>query len=203
MKVQYLVAGPGRTGSVLVATLLSKATGFRMVTDITPSKTEIDATVIYHSHIATMQLPEDVVVVCPVRANLFDTVLSAVIAEHTAEWSQYSGNIDPINIDFESVERKYIWCKRWQEAFSYYTHYKNKIYLDFDQFTQDPSVIYTATGLPVPSNITLPTTKSPYGTHNILNFDEMKYFFNKLENDVPINSCDITEFDWGNNKAIA
>ena len=202
MKVQYLVAGPGRTGSVLVAILLSKATGFRMVTDITPRKAEIDATVIYHSHIATIQLPEDVVVVCPVRTNLFDTVLSAVIAEHNDEWSSYSGYMEPIKVDFESIERKYIWSKRWQEAFSYYTRYKNKIYLDFDQFTQDPSVVYTATGLTAPDNISLPTTKSPYGKHNILNFDEMKYFFNKLEADTAINSCAITEFDWGNNKAI-
>ena len=202
MKVKYLVAGPGRTGSVLIATLLSKATGFRIVTDITPHKDEIASPVIYHSHIATIQLSEDVITVCPIRTNLFDSILSSVIAEHTAEWFHYSGVTELIKVDFDLVEKKYIWCKRWQEAFSYYTHYKNKIYLDFNQFTEDPAVVFKAVGLLPPENITLTTKKSPYGKHNILNFEELEYFFKKLECDTIINSCPITEFDWGNHRAI-
>jgi LPS sulfotransferase NodH len=70
----YIVAGPGRTGSRLICSLLEQATGSPVVTHYTHNKINNLKEWIYHTHNPKLQLDPSIKVICSTRKNIFDTV---------------------------------------------------------------------------------------------------------------------------------
>lgn len=198
MTVKYLVASPGRSGSLYVARAISRSTGLRIISDAENYKT-ITSPVVYHTHHATLQLEdsEDLTVVCCTRSNLYATTISAIIGEISNEWGNYTGNQKPFNISRDTVEQKYVWNRWWQHQFDALNTYKNKIYLEFEEFTKNPNLIFDTLGIPVAD---VPVIKSPYTEQHIINIEEVKQWISEFENDPMLEDFALNTFQWHNGK---
>ena len=196
MNIKYLVMSPGRSGSVFVARAISKATNMPLITDYTINK-PISGPVIYHSHKAELQIEDtdDLTVVCCIRKNLYATTISSVIGDSTGEWGYYTGKKLPFVADRNTVEQKYVWNRWWHQKFEQSTRYKNKVYLDFDEFTKTPSLIFDKLNL---QQTTVNVIKSPYRENHILNIDEVNQWYHSFENDSSLEKLAFTTFKWDN-----
>lgn len=180
----YLIASPGRTGSMFLKNYLENALGALDLSN------QISAT-----HDATLQLPSDTMVICSRRRDLWQQTLSAVIAQYFGEWTEYSNRSDRISIRFEDFENKYVWNLRWFEAFDYYTSYPTKIDIFYEDFIRDPGLLNRCLGLPeIP--IQTSTFASPYRSDRVENLQELKDFFCSLEQNTYLQSFPVHERCW-------
>lgn len=182
----YLVAGPGRTGSVFLYNYLKI-----LCRQIAGPQTIM----IEQTHDATLQLAYETVVIHCRRKDLFEHTLSSVIAQYTNEWTVYTHETVSLDIDLKDFESKYLWNLRWFEAFEHFTRYHIRIDLYFEDFIKNPKLINQTLGLPV-REIIPPTQQRPRGTHVVNNLHELKDFFQKLEKNQYLHSFPIEERDW-------
>lgn len=180
----YLIASPGRTGSVFLLNYLKKTFSILKTND------RIEAT-----HDATLQLSEDTIVICARRRDLWRQTLSAVIAQYTNEWTTYSNSLDTLKITLEDFENKYVWNLRWFDAFNHYTKYSKKIDLYFEDFIQQPSHINLKLMLPN-IDIDVASEFSPYRETKIKNLNIIRDFFVELEKNVHLRTFPIEERNW-------
>jgi hypothetical protein len=184
MMKTYLIASPGRTGSVFLLNYLKKTFSILQIND------QIEFT-----HDATLQLPENTIVICARRRDLWRQTLSAVIAQYTNEWTRYSDSSDIFEIAPEDFENKYVWNLRWFDAFNHYTNYSKKIDLYFEDFIQQPSHINLTLSFPH-INIDLTSESSPYRETKIKNLDTIKNLFVQLEKNVHLHNFPVEERNW-------
>jgi hypothetical protein len=181
----YIVAGPGRTGSSLIAAELGQALGVPVLTDSTINRITADCCVV-HTHNPRLQLDPDACVIVSHRRNLFDTIVSSCIASHYNEWTVYTSDQTPFQVALDDFENRYIWTKRWYEAFDTYTQYNNKTTVEYEKFIAD----YAGTN-----------TKSPRdGKTVITNYHTLVEFFKELECNEFINTAPIDTFQWNYNE---
>lgn len=197
MTVKYLVASPGRSGSLYVARAISRSTGLRIISDAETHK-DVTTPVIYHTHHATLQLADDdLTVVCCTRKDLYATTISAIIGEVSNEWGKYTGNQKPFTVSRDMVEQKYVWNRWWQQQFDTLNTYKNKVYLGFEEFTKNPNVIFDTLNIPA---VDVPVIKSPYTEQHIVNIDEVKQWIGEIEKDPTLEDFALNTFQWHNGK---
>jgi hypothetical protein len=202
MGVKYLVASPGRSGSIFVTMTIAKSLRLQSVFSLSTENINSAVSIVRHTHDATLQLPNhDIVVVQPYRCNLFKELVSAVISETYNEWSDnsYTGNREPFVCDLDLFRIKYIWHKKWHQAFEHYTVYSNRVYLCFEDFIGNSSAVCKALDIPT---CNLKTQKSPYSENNILNIDQLQQEFDILEKDQTIQTAPIENFTWVDLKAL-
>lgn len=180
MNIKYLIASPGRTGSIFVAHTIARSLGYEVVFDsnllITPAP-ENNTPVVYHSHDATLQFDKDIIVIQPYRKNIFNAIISAVISEEYREWNIYTGNKLPFVADLEIFKEQYIWHRYWNKMFTQSTKYNNRINLCFDDFIGDSQKICSSLNIPLTSYT---STMSPY-KNNVLNVIELEEYYKQLE----------------------
>jgi hypothetical protein len=190
----YIVAGPGRTGSTLITSLLSKNLKLPIFYDTSMTTSQ---PFVMQTHNPKLQLDPAITVIYADRKNLFDTVISSCIANYYCEWTAYTNTIKPpLYVDYEDFYNRYLWCKRWREAFLHYTKYDRIITIDFDKLIDNYDYLFTALHL---NNAGLQPDikKSPRDITAINNIEEVKMWFAQLENDIFLNSANITSFEWG------
>jgi hypothetical protein len=180
MNIKYLVASPGRTGSIFVAHTIAQSLGYKVVFDnnllITPAPKN-NIPVIYHSHDVTLQFDEDIIVIQPYRKNIFNAIVSAVISEEYREWNNYTGNKQPFVADLEIFKEQYIWHRYWDKMFTRSTKYNNRINLCFDDFIGDSQKVCLSLNIPLTSYTSI---ISPY-KNNVLNITELEEYYKQLE----------------------
>jgi hypothetical protein len=180
MTVKYLVCSAGRSGSIFVALTIAQSLKMRLVMSNQEPLPNTDQPVVYHSHDAQLQLPDqtDLQVIHVTRKDLFSEIISAVICEQYNEWFGYSGNGQPFVADLNIFEQKYNWHKNWHRAHHALTQYNNRHYLKFEEFIGRSEVICQQLNIPV---VSTHTQKSPYSLKNILNLEQLTQRFVELE----------------------
>lgn len=190
MNVKYLVASPGRTGSIFVANTIATSLNYTIVFDsnllLTPAPQD-NRPLVYHSHDATLQLNDEIIVIQPYRRNIFNAITSAVISEKYREWHNYTGNQQPFNADLTVFKEQYIWHKYWGQMFDQSTNYIHKVKLCFDEFVGNSSTICNSLNIPLVHYV---STKSPY-KNSIINIDELVEYYNELEKEFTTNIPEI------------
>ncbi len=177
MPVKYLVCSPGRSGSIFVSMTIAQSLNMRLV--IQESLPDTNEPVVYHSHDARLQLPDqDITVVHVTRNDLFGEIVSAIISEQYNEWFNYSGKGQPFLADIGMFEQKYYWHKNWHRAHHELTHYRDRRYLKFEDFIGCSKVVCQQLNIPVVSTF---TQKSPYSQRNILNLAQLQQRFVELQ----------------------
>lgn len=198
MNIKYMVASPGRSGSIFITLAVSRSLGLMPVFDNQGFDTSSTRSMILHTHDAMLQLPNDPVVICPSRDNLFKEVCSAVIAEHYNEWYDYTDNHQPFVADLDQFDVKYIWHKRWLEAFEHYTKYTNKIYLKFEEFIGNSVKLCQLLGIPPVEYVSKPSPRRP--EQCIINFQQIKDRFVELESDLALKQIPVEYYNWKDHK---
>ncbi len=183
----FLVAGPGRTGSVFLFEYLK--------TLFAQSNLRKRIHSIKQTHNATLQLPYETVVIQCRRKNLFEHTLSSVIAQYTNEWTEYSQQSVSLHIDLRDFESKYLWNLRWFEAFEHFTSYKHRVNLYFEDFITNPGLINRSLDLPL-SDIVSRTRARPRALHTVTNLTELQNFFQELQADPGRHNFPIEQRDW-------
>jgi hypothetical protein len=179
MTVKYLIASAGRSGSIFVALTIAQSLRMRLVMSNQEPLPDTNEPLVYHSHDAQLQLPDqDLQVIHVTRDDVFGEIISAVICEQYNEWSSYSGNGQPFIADLDIFEQKYNWHKNWHLAHHALTKYKNRHYLKFEDFIGRSDVICKQLDIPL---VITRTQKSPYSSKNILNIDQLLQRFTELE----------------------
>jgi hypothetical protein len=179
MTVKYLVASAGRSGSIFVALTIAQSLRLRLVMSNQEPLPDTDEPIVYHSHDAQLQLPDqDLQVVHVTRDGVFGEIISAVICEQYNEWSRYSGKGQPFVADLDVFEQKYNWHKNWHRAHHTLTKYKNRHYLKFEDFIGRSDVVCKQLNIPL---VITRTQKSPYSSKNILNLEQLTQRFVELE----------------------
>lgn len=202
MGVRYLVASPGRSGSIFVTVTIAKSLQLTPVFSWPQENTNDHTPLVLHSHNAKLQLPDDnIVVVQPYRRNLFKELVSAVIGETYNEWSDesYSGQGAPFVCDINLFRTKYAWHKKWRQAFEYYTSYTNRVYLCFEDFIGNSLAVCESLGIP---KVYHTSKKSPYSENTILNIDQLRLEFEKLEQDQELQNESVEKISWVSQKKI-
>jgi hypothetical protein len=191
MTIKYMVCSPGRSGSIFVATTIAKSLRIRPVMSNQESLPFSKSPIVYHSHDAQLQLDLDIPVLHVMRKNLYAEIISAIICEQYNEWTVYTGNKPPFVADLEIFEQKYIWHKYWHQAHRALTQYHNRQVLVFEDFIGRSEIVCSQLNIPL---VSMQTNKSPYSEQNILNIDELKEKFNKLESMPPMTTWNAE--DW-------
>lgn len=195
MTIQYLVASPGRSGSIFACSVVARAMhlypiygNWRNLPLVRPS--------VLHSHEAKLQLNPDVKVIQVHRRNVFAQIISAMIAEEYNQWSNYDAtNKKPFVANIDQFFDKYIWHKKWHQAFEHYTQYKNVQHVWFEDFIGNAEKLCTLLNIPQTSNLPH-SKKSPFGEHYISNIERLKKEFNHLENDTSLQQSAVEKFNW-------
>lgn len=196
--MNYLIASPGRSGSIFVTQTIGQSLKRSTQYSHRLSADNLPQSFIYHTHDATLQLPDhDLTVIQPQRKDLFAEIVSALIAEHYNQWTEYTPEQTPFVADLDMCYDKYVWHKYWHKAFETLTRYQHRIYLTFEQFIGRSAVVCKALGIP---SVDLVTQKSPHSVKNILNIEQVKSLFDKLENDRLLHARSVTDFDWQDHK---
>jgi len=188
MTKKYLIASPGRTGSVSLSAYIKKL--FEIL--------EIDSQ-IYGTHDATLQMSEDTVVICSRRRDRWQHTVSSVIAQSTNQWTSYQDQNNRFKVKLEDFENKYVWNLRWFDAFEYYTRYTHKIDLFFEEWIHDMSLINQSLGLSRQVVVDCKFNVSPYKPDLIENLDHLKTFFLELENNKHLHSFPVEQRTWSYN----
>jgi hypothetical protein len=197
MSVKYLVCSPGRSGSIFVTLAIARSLGLRSVFSNQEPLPNTDKPIVYHSHDAQLQLPDqDIQVVHVSRHDLFNEIISAVICEQYNEWFRYSGQGQPFVADLLTFENKYRWHKNWHRAHHELTQYQNRHYLKFEDFIGRSEVVCQSLNIPV---VQIRTQKSPYSASNILNIQELSQRFAELESAEP---AEIQAEQWKDQRAL-
>jgi len=198
MIIKYIIASPGRSGSIFTANVISKSLGYPIIFANHKKTLENTAPVILHTHDATFQIPDNnLIVVQPYRRDIFKELISAVIAEKYKEWFTYSNNQQPFIVDLPTFRNKYQWHKHWHRAFEHYTKYKHRKYLCFEDFIGDSIKICKYLDIPP---VTYCSDKSPYNKQQILNFDELQQEFISLELNPYLQNEPIETQNWTDRK---
>jgi hypothetical protein len=199
MQIKYIIASPGRSGSIFVANTISRSLGYTVIYASHTTVLENNMPPIYHTHDATFQIPDNnLIVVQPYRKDIFKEIISAVIAEKYNEWFVYSNKQEPFVVDLETFKNKYQWHKNWHRAFEHYTRYKYRKYLCFEDFIGNSIKICNYLGIP---EVKYHSEKSPYTTQQILNFDELQEEFIKLELNPYLQNEPIETQNWTDQRA--
>jgi len=195
MPIKYLVASPGRSGSVFVSWVMAKSLNLQPIYSDW-RKLTVDQPAVLHSHEAKLQLDKDVTVIQVHRRDVFAQVISAIIAEEYNEWRVYQvTDKQPFVADIDKFYDKYVWHKKWHQAFEYYTQYTNVQHVWFEDFIGNAERLCDL--LNIPKKDDLPKSqKSPYNQNYILNIEQLKQEFRRLENDTHLQQCAIQEFNW-------
>jgi len=191
--LKYIVASPGRSGSVFTTLVIAKSLKLNVLFD-DKELINIDSPSILHTHNAHFQTDKNIPVICVQRKNLFNEIISAVIAEHYQEWNTYTSTGEPFVVDAELFETKYIWHKWWHDAFNYYTDYVNKTYILFEDFIGNSQYLCNALNIPNVSYQSCASIRKP--SEYILNLDYLKEQFDIFENDSTFQNLDITKYNW-------
>jgi len=193
MSLQYIVASPGRSGSVFTTMVIAKSLKLLPLFDSKQIAT-VNSPSILHTHEAHFQANKDITVVCVQRKNIFNEIVSAIIAEHYREWYAYTSNGDPFVVDRDMFEVKYIWHKWWHKAFDHYTTYTNKTYVTFEDFIGNSQKLCNLLNIPEVNYQSEPSLKKPHEC--ILNFDQLPEMFDWFENNPEFQNPDITNYNW-------
>jgi hypothetical protein len=192
---RYIVAGPGRTGSSLITTILSDTLGLKKI--FRPKDTKQLSRWVAQTHNPRIQFTDQDVLVIKSTRDLLPTLISSCIASHYNEWTTYTSRVDsPFVIDLDDFENRFIWANRWHEAFDYYTKYTNTVTIDFESVTADFGYVFDAIGLARPEEIKTIINKSPRNQSNIANLTEVIECYNRLKQDPYLNTTPITSFKW-------
>jgi len=195
MHRRYIVAGPGRTGSTLIWSILSDSLGLKTI--LWPNQADQFDQWVTQTHDPQIQFPDQDVLVIKSTRDLFSTLISSCIAAHYNEWTSYSSKIDtPFVINLDDFENRFIWTNQWHEAFDYYTKYTNTITVDFESVVNDFGYVFDAIGQARPAEIKTSVPKSPRDQSNIANLPEVIECYNRLKQDQYLNTAPITEFEW-------
>jgi hypothetical protein len=191
--LKYVVASPGRTGSVFTTLVIAKSLKLNKLFD-DRDLINLNSPSILHTHNAHCQVDKNIPVVCVQRKNLFNEVISAVIAEHYQEWNTYTNTGEPFEVDAELFETKYIWHKWWHKAFNHYTDYTNKTYIMFEDFIGNSRYLCNLLNIPIVDFQSCASIRKP--SECILNFEHLKEQFDIFENNLEFQSSDITTYNW-------
>jgi hypothetical protein len=195
MAIEYLVASPGRSGSVFACLVIAKALDMRVIAG-NWRNFSLDRPTVLHSHEAKLQIHKDVCVVQVHRKDVFAQVISAIIAEQYNEWASYDPvGKQPFVADIDTFYDKYTWHKKWHQAFEHYTQYTNVQHVWFEDFIGDAEKLCALLNIPTKPNLPK-SQKSPYGHERILNIDQLQQEYQRLEQDQELQQRAIYEFNW-------
>ena len=173
---KFLILGPGRTGSQLIANALQEefqTPAYFWYTDGVDNK-------IIHSHDQPdIKDKSDWILIISRRYDQFKGAISQLVADTTKEWSTYSNKqINPVYIStahFKSI------LETRQEYYNKIdmTGYASVVDIYFEDVLQYPYYLFEKLGIPnVKTQIK--TEKSPYGREIISNYSELEKYW--LEN---------------------
>jgi hypothetical protein len=199
MNLKYIVASPGRSGSVFTTVVVAKSLKLTALFDDNESL-NIDSPAILHTHNAHFQANKHTPVICVHRKSLFNEIVSAVIAEHYQEWNTYTNAGDPFLVDANLFKTKYIWHKWWHKAFDHYTDYTAKTHIVFEDFIGNSKHLCNILNIPVVNHQSQQSIRKP--DECILNLAQLKDVFNMFENDLQIQHSNITDYNWVDLKKI-
>lgn len=175
----YVVFTTGRTGSQLISLNITKYFNIPMYNN------GFDANIssgVVHSHnpFYTPNNKNEAVAILSCRRNLFDSIISAFVADRTNEFVKYSNKvvepfyIKPIDFEhrynFERVYYKLINCQNFSKV----------IYIYYEDMMADPKHLFSQLGIDANINLSV-IKKSPYRNQDlILNFDKIEELYGRL-----------------------
>ena len=151
----YIVLGPGRTGSNLICKLLSGNNHIPGgILNAPRSLDEFDdlhtllqknQNVLIHTHnpniVQDFKLrPEECVIVCCKRKNVFDTVMSHIVTLRTGQWENYTElKVDPKSYpikEFIEIWAEYANDKWFKSRFNYNLPYKKIVDIYYEDIVE-------------------------------------------------------------------
>ena len=188
----YLVAGPGRTGSIWLSEIIKYQLGTSQVYHLhtgLPLLTAMlnDSAAVVHTHdkffIQNNGIPpESVTLILSRRRNSFEWILSHYIAQHTREYGNYSSKeVTPIELNLRLFKLKFLFRDYWYKGHATlpYASISTVYYEDMVSATSYVSLLQNV----IPSPIEYPAVdfsygKSPYNYKNIIsNWEELHEWY--------------------------
>lgn len=176
-----VVYSPGRTGSTLISNTLSsffKKT-FRPIGLDTSRIFEDNLVIATHNPLFLPENLETSIAVISHRKNLFDTVMSKIIADHTQEFHIYSGKELKIEITDVEFSNMYDFCKSFYEILDT-SKFKTVVKVEFEEMFADPKYLLSKFN----ENFTMSygTNPSPYKKDKVVsNLEHCRKLFAEKE----------------------
>ena len=194
----YLVLGPGRTGSIMLANMIESALSIEFIgisnfssnseaEEWVSNHIDYSADYVMHAHskfISNAVDPANTILIQSKRHNLLNIILSEQIAIHTRQWNKYT-QLTPVPF----IVSKSIFHRRLQRLLSWYDdinttkpwHKVVEVYYE-DLVKNGQSGVADALGVAA-YDITAPVTgKQSLHTYQdwIINLEELTDFYNSL-----------------------
>lgn len=192
MSLQYIVASPGRAGSVFTTLVISNSLKLTPLFDVGLVSNETQS--VLHTHDPCFQADKNIPVICTQRKNLFDQIISSYMANQYQEWYQYTDNGDSFVADINIFEKKYTWYKFWNRAFDTHTTYLNKTYITFEDFIGNSRKLCNILNIPEIDFQSQQSMRNPQ--EYILNYSQLKEKFDLIENDLHIQTTNNEIYNW-------
>jgi len=194
----YLVLGPGRTGSIMLAKMIQSALSIEFIgipnfTSDKETSQWVGGTIDYskdyvmHTHskfIASAVDPTKTILIQSKRHNLLNVILSEQIAIHTRQWNQYTRLVPkPFTVNKSQFHRRLQRLKSWYDDIDTTRPWHGVVELYYEDLVKHGHSI-VAESLKVASyDITAPITgkKSLHKYQDwIINLEELTDFYNSL-----------------------
>lgn len=186
--MNYIIYSPGRTGSITLADELARLNPKhrRLYYDFDGMLT---GEFILHTHDPTRTVPSksDTIALISRRADQFAGAISALIAEHTVDYSDYKQAV-PVT-SFTVEKNKFISTLRSRHEFYQLLNlagYTTVIDVWFTELIQDPYYLHKLLGISGEMQYT--RIKSPYSGNNarflIRNYNELVEFYQEIKHEL-------------------
>ena len=183
--LNYIIYGPGRTGSQLITNELANffTSEYTVYYDVLP---DINPKAIIHTHNPNSKIlnKEDFVCILSRRRDELAGILSEHIAMHTGEYGIYykfdrGEKIDPFILAKEKILGG-VHARR-----DFYSQidtlgYAKVVDIYLEDMLQYPYYLFESLGIPN-VNIEYHCTKCPYGTELIINIDEIREYYQEIK----------------------
>jgi hypothetical protein len=188
----YVIFTTGRTGSQLIRFNLS--THFQLPSlEYQHNNIEITQSTVIHNHNPLWVPPDNsfCTAIISRRRNLFESIISALVAEKTKEFFQYTNRtISPFYVEPLDFTHRYFFEKTYYEIINY-NRFDKVVEVYYEDMMSDKKHLFSLVGVDKEILLDL-TTKSPYNNRQLIsNIDELDVLFKELQDTRPITDLDI------------
>jgi CTP:phosphocholine cytidylyltransferase-like protein len=178
----------GRTGSQLIVNNICQHYG---VKSWSYRDTEFTHGVV-HSHSPVYVPPSDnFIAILSKRRNLFNSILSTIIAKHTNEFTIYTNKeIISFTVDINEFKNCYFFQKAFYHAVDL-SKFNKVVEVYYEDLISDSDCLLTDFSIKLDNSL---SSKSPYNYYDIVtNIDELKDVFDLLEK-TPLSDSEIDQY---------
>jgi len=194
----YLVLGPGRTGSIMLAKMIQSALSIEFIgipnfTSDKEASQWVGETIDYskdyvmHAHskfIASAVDPTKTILIQSKRHNLLNVILSEQIAIQTRQWNSYTQMVPkPFTVSKSQFHRRLQRLTSWYDDIDTTRPWHSAVELYYEDLVKHGHAIVAETLGMTSYNITAPITgKQSLHTYQnwIINLEELTDFYNSL-----------------------